>query len=168
MNAFVLSALLAVGGGPAQASIIPQVIDRLPTPVVSIDGDWIVLAAEKYGQPMGEVMYTTVTVKDNVMTFASPPGILSGTIDKTDLRKPLRLGFGPDHTIRVLEVTGAGWFGLFTAEVKSGVYVLTGDYLAIAVHDEDGPAEIRTRGERSCTIFLQRTDVSRQNGQRKP
>jgi hypothetical protein len=137
-------------------------------PVVSIDGDWIVLAAEKNGQPVGEAVYTAATVKDNVMTFAIAPRMLNGTHDKTDMRKPLLLEFGPDDAIRVLGVNGAGLFGLFTTEAKTGVYVLTGDYLAIAVHDEDGPAEIRTTAERSCTIFLQRADVSRQNGQRTP
>src|SRR5690349_10465809 len=82
MYALMLDALLAVGGGPAQPAIIPPAIDRLIVPVVSIDGEWIVLAAEKNGQPVSEAVYTAATVKDNVMTFAIAPRMLNGTIYK--------------------------------------------------------------------------------------
>src|SRR4029079_6842567 len=102
MYALMLAALFAPNGKPAEPQIIPPLLERLHTPVVSIEGDWIVLAAEKNGRPVGEGVHTTANVKDNVMTFTSPPGILSGRIDGTSL-PTLWVEFGPGHTIRVLE-----------------------------------------------------------------
>src|SRR5262249_20000427 len=96
-------------------------------------------------------------------------GTRPGKADKS-LMRALKLEFGPNSSVRVVEVNGEGLMGLFTAQVKSGVYTMTADYLAISLHDDVAPADQQGQIARAdkqavqsptCTIFLQRSDTSR-------
>lgn len=161
MYALLLTALLPTDSALAAPPSIPPVQDRVFTPPM-IEGDWIVLAAEQNGQPVPEAMHMAVTVRDNIMRFAISSG-------EDNPPRALRLEFGPKCSIRAIELNGEGLMGLLTARVQTGVYAITGDYLAISLHDEEGQsgqlgqADIQQSPTPTCTLFLQRSDISHSN-----
>jgi len=165
MTALVLTALFAVGGAPAAA--IPPTQDQ-PLPEPSVQGDWVVLAAERNGQPVKDAVHMAATIRDNTMTFAVPMNLAGG--GDQNAARVLKLEFGPQGTIRVAEMSGAGIGALFTTKVKSGVYTFAGDYFSIALYgDEPAPRQSQVQDKpETCTIFLQRSDVSPIKPRQKP
>ncbi len=141
----------------------PKPGDRDATPKFSLDGNWSVLSAEKEGQPMPDAKKMTATIANNTVTCNSD--------SKHDM-KTMRLEFGPQATIRVMEMNERGT----VEKTRMGVYVLTKDILAICLHDTPATTtSVRPDGERTslkidgqftatphtksnCTIVLRRAD----------
>ncbi len=137
--------------------------DRNTTSAISLDGNWTVLCVEKEGQPMPDAKKMTCSIANNVVTCKSDA--------KNDM-KSMRLEFGPDATIRVTEMNERG----VAEKAKTGVYVLSKDFLAICLHDSaTTTTSAGTDGERTsrkidaafaptpntkshCTIVLRRGD----------
>jgi hypothetical protein len=158
----------------------------------SIDGNWAVLCLERDGQPVPNARNVTVHVKDNVVTFKCP----DGTPEKDKVRA-MRVEFGRWGTLRVTEANADGKFEIIDPQPipgtaanptgavrhlhKTGVYVLTHDYLAICLHE--GPthresastgtvqlaggtnqpvvtADIKPIVKSHCSVILKRIDTS--------
>ena len=77
-----------------------------PGMTASIDGNWTVVSATRDGRAVDAADKLTVTIKDNVVTFA---GGVGGAPDKT--MRALRLDFGQHGTLRVTEAGADGKFG---------------------------------------------------------
>lgn len=132
----------------------PPAGDDKPAMAASLDGNWMVVCAEKNGQPVADAKNMTVAIKGNVVTCNAP----AGSTDKA--MKAMRLTFGPNATIRVTEANADGKFNDTTPDqtpadgtkpdankgTKSGVYVLTSEYLAICIHEENANSGIRQVG----------------------
>jgi len=73
----------------------------------SVDGEWTVVSVSRDGSAVDGADKMTVTIKGNVVTFASMAG---GDNDKSKMRA-LRLDFGPQGTLRVAEAGADGKFG---------------------------------------------------------
>lgn len=114
----------------------------------SADGEWTVVSASRDGSAVDGADKLTVTIKGNVVTFASMAG---GDSDKSKMRA-LQLDFGPQGTLRVAEAGADGKFGTGgtggtvtpggtgtqpdgrgAAGSLRGVYVMTPDFLALSV-----------------------------------
>lgn len=163
----------------------------------SIDGNWTIVCLEKNGQPVADAKNMTVSIRGNMITFNK-----AGTTEASPNMKAMRVEFGQNGTVRVSE-TDDNKFGSTApatapgttpgtpgtgapAGTKSGVYVLTQDYLAVCVHDAGAgtrpgtaatpqagevrpaaAAEARPAGagqpqQRTyCTVILRRTEGGR-------
>ena len=143
----------------------------------SFDGNWTVLSYEKDGKPMTDAKDAKVTIKDNTATFTAAAGANKGEM------KAMRFTFGPNATIQVAEANADGKFDTSAPEpagagrpaaagMKSGVYVLTNDYLAVCIHSDSaragagGTGDVRPAGGAAgtdkpnaktyCTVILKR------------
>jgi hypothetical protein len=120
---------------------------------VPLDGEWTVVSVARDGAAVDGADKLTVTIKDNIVRFNGPAADdKSGAASKM---RPMRLDFGPSGIIRVAEANADGKFGGAgtappagepnpqpptaappgpgAAGKLSGVYVLTPEYLAVAV-----------------------------------
>lgn len=179
----------------AAALTAAQPPDRPTAAPAAINGSWTVVCLEKNGQPVADAKDMTVTVTDNTVTFKKRDG--------TTQMKAMRFEFGPNGTLRVSEPGDDGKFtappkisgatgtpgGAGTAGdahgMKTGVYVLTHDYLAVCVHDQAAgggrpgtaqpgggtttatqpPAGAGQPQQRSyCTVILRRAEGGRPAG----
>ena len=116
----------------------------------ALDGQWTIVCLEKNGQPMPEAKNMTVKCEGNTITCSAKDGKPAMT---------LKVVFGQNGTIKVTEQTASG---TQPAEVgkpadtagrdpaamgtKSGVYVMTSDYLAVCIHDDARGASDRNGG----------------------
>ncbi len=110
----------------------------------SIDGNWTIICLEKNGQPVADARNMTVSIRGDTITFNK-----SGTTDPAPAMKAMRVMFGPNGTVRVSEADDNKFSAAPAAQpgappgapsvAKSGVYVLTHDYLAVCVHDTAAP-----------------------------
>jgi hypothetical protein len=175
MYAIILAALLSAddkAGQPAAAGGRPGDL---------IDGTWTVLSVEKNGQPVPGAKNMTVHVKDNIVTFDSRGGEADkdnkGDNGNKGQMPGMRVSFGPNGTILVAEANGDGVIespgarppvgGRSHGSVKTGVYILSHDYMAICIHDvapqpiQQAGAPLLTSGPTSqtrCTVFLKRAN----------
>lgn len=149
---------------PAQAPA--PVTTRAPAAVSPLDGTWSVITFERGGQAVPGAAGGTATIVDNTLTFdaAAPTGgrttgtapdtgtgptsraSSSGTTVGTSLR-PLRLDLAPMGIARVTELDTAPPARAGTADrapagrrangsARSGVYVMTRDFLAVSIPDQ--------------------------------
>lgn len=138
MNPILLGVALALAQPPATPD---RAADRA-TAAAPIDGAWTVVSLEKDGKPVADVKDMTVTVKDGTVTFAGG--------DEGNRVKAMRLAFGPNGTFRATDADvarpAAAGDAAATGDAaaarnghakgRTGVYVLTADYLAVCVHDD--------------------------------
>ena len=144
---FAILVSLALTGVPqAQAERVDQKSDRAIA--ASLDGSWTVLNLEKNGQAVAEAKNMTVKAKDGTFTCSAKDG------------KPamsLKAEFTNTGHLTAQATEGEN----STAVAKAGVFVLTGDYLAICLHDATG-----TDAKTKCTILLKREGSGRDTGNR--
>jgi uncharacterized protein (TIGR03067 family) len=161
MYGMILCAMLIA---PQQETPTPTAVspDR-DAPAISLDGNWTVLCVEKNGQPVLDAKNKTVNINNNTVTCKSDP--------KHEF-KTMRLEFGPQAMIRVTEFNEHG----NPEKARTGVYILTKDFMSICLHDDAAMANARQiDGERTslkidftgkpiakshCTIVLKRADHS--------
>jgi hypothetical protein len=191
MYATLTAAALAFAAAQPPATAQP---DR-PGARPSIDGTWTIVSLEKNGQPVADAKNMTVSIRGNMITFNK-----AGTTEAAPDMKAMRVEFAQNGVVRVSETddnkfsatapatppgttpgsTGTG----AQPATKSGVYVLTQDYLAVCVHDTAPragtaataqPGEVRPASateaqpaagtgpqQRSyCTVILRRTEGGR-------
>jgi hypothetical protein len=123
---------------------------------VSLDGDWTLVSYERDGQPVVGSRKTQVKVTNNIVTCHGPT---------TAETKTMKFEFGPQGTIRVMEAKDGGTW----AKAKSGVYVLTHDYLCVCLHDDhlqgsgertslkvDETFNDKPKGKSHCSMVLRR------------
>lgn len=122
----------------------------------SIDGEWQVVAIEKDGRQMDRANDLKVTIRNNVVTFSGG--------DEANRPQAMRIEFAQNGQVRLTEQgAGAGERPGGTpgagerpgapgqpgagerpgspgamSGAKSGVYIMAGDYLAVALHDRAG------------------------------
>jgi len=176
MNALLVTALFAFAEKPNEG--LPPVVDKAIT--ASIEGNWTVVAAEKNGQPSEDCKHLIVNIKDNMVTFSPAPGAPADILNKAKMQ-PMKVMFGPNGTLKATETNADGKFDPAGGAAKSGVYILTRDYLAVCVHDKTDRPDTAIGGEESppgdatkrdatkpnnktyCTVFLKRAETSRPN-----
>lgn len=161
MNSFLLATLLL---SPFQDT--PRGSDEKSTSAnqAKLEGTWTVICMEKDGQPQEDCKNAQVTIKDHMITFEPKEG------KEGKGPKNLRLQFAGQGKLKVTEVEGSSSTN-DSANGKEGVYVLTGDYLAVCVHSEksgtqntDDAAGAVSTGPTSkskCTVILQRSSKTR-------
>lgn len=144
---FALLVSLALTGIPqAQAERADQKSDRAIA--ASLDGNWTVVSLEKNGQAVAEAKSMTVKAKDGTFTCTAKDG------------KPamsLKAEFMNNGHLTAQATEGDN----STPVAKAGVFVLTGDYLALCIHDASG-----TDAKSKCTILLKREGSGRDTGNR--
>lgn len=134
-----LVTLAAAGGGPKG------------TAGKSLDGAWSVVCYEKDGQPQADAMGMTVKADAGTFTCSGRDGKAAMT---------LKVTFGASGTVQVTE--GTGDTSAQASPARSGVYVLTRDYVAISLNaDPDAGGESRTAADGQpaqsrCSIILKR------------
>jgi hypothetical protein len=119
-----------------------DISDRNIAPVV-LDGNWTLVSYERDGQAVAGSANTQVKVANNMVTCNGP------TAADT---KTMKFEFGPQGTIRVTDAKEGGTW----AKAKTGVFVLTNDYLCVCLHDDQmqangqfqGNGQIQVNGER--------------------
>jgi hypothetical protein len=116
---------------------------------MSLDGDWQVLAIEKNGQAVAGASDFKVSVRNNVVTFSGG--------EERNRPQAMRIEFGANGQVRLTEqgaapgaqpgaAPGERPAGAPPGErpaagspaatgAKTGVYIMAGDYLAVALHD---------------------------------
>lgn len=119
--------------------------DKPAAPAISLDGNWVVLAAEKDGKPIPDAKNMTVTAKGDTITCSGKDGKPAVT---------MKVEFAPNGTVKVMETSGSGTTDKPIAKV--GVYVLTNDFLALCVHDANGTGTA-TNQTNKCAYFLNRS-----------
>lgn len=135
----------------------------------ALDGTWTVVAIEKNGQAMPDAKDMTVTIKDNTITCSGKDGKQSMTM-KMDFTSPgqarvmMTDGSGTSGTGGTGGTTdrGTGTGGTGGADrgtgksddkggSKQAVYVLTNDYLAVCIHDDQANSGGRGTGGTGST-----------------
>jgi uncharacterized protein (TIGR03067 family) len=131
-----------------------------------LDGTWTVIAIEKDGQPMQDAKDMTVTVKDNTITCSGKDGKQAMTV-KFEFTGPGKA------KVNMTEGGTTGATGTpdrkdpAAADRKDGgkegskeaVYVLTGEYLAVCIHDDTnktGAVTTEPSSKSKCSIILKR------------
>jgi uncharacterized protein (TIGR03067 family) len=121
----------------------------------SLNGNWSVVNLEKNDQPVVEAKNMTVKAKDGTLTISAKDGKPAMT---------WKAEFTAMGQITVQAKEGAN----STTISKSGVFVLTGDYLAICLHDasnaatnEDARIVAGRDPKTKCTILLKRESRGR-------
>jgi uncharacterized protein (TIGR03067 family) len=169
MIAMLLTASIVVAEPPAGSN----------QPTKNLDGNWTVVALEKDGKPEAEAKDMTVKAQGNTFTCNGKDGKPSMTWQVT---------FGPNGTIKVTETSAASTTTSDPNRAndpnkatdankadkgsgqKSGVYVLTADFLALCLHDDGGikdrdnpnrgtdtaARDAASPGHSKCTIILKR------------
>lgn len=145
MNAIIFTAAFALGLAP----------DRVVEPA-TLDGNWIVVSFEKRGQAMAEANECMATIKDNMIVYAPKN-------EKSSINA-MKLEFGPLATLQVTEIAPKAEEAN-PPKPRTGVYVLTQEYLAISIRDtapvNAGAATPAGDGEKPnagafCTVILKR------------
>lgn len=116
----------------------------------ALDGQWTIICLEKNGQPMPEAKNMTVKCEGNTITCSAKDGKPAMT---------LKVVFGQNGTIRVTEQNATGTQPAEAGKpidtagrdpaamgTKSGVYVLTSEFLAVCIHDDARGASDRNGG----------------------
>jgi len=88
----------------------------------ALEGNWTIVSIEKNGQPKEDAKQMTVTFKDGTITASGKDGkpAMTWKVDFADQGKV---------AVKATESDGAAPVD------KTGVYVLTNDFLAICLHD---------------------------------
>lgn len=120
MLAVLLSASIAVPAPPAGTADAAK----------SLDGTWTVVCLEKNGQPQPDAKDMTVKAEGNTITCNGKDGKAAMT---------WQVSFAQEGKVRVTEIssTGTAADGTRGKESKAGTYIMTSDYLAICLHNED-------------------------------
>lgn len=138
---FLGFAAVVVAADPARPDAAKK--DGTPT----LEGSWTVLCLEKDGQPVPDAKDMTVTLKDGALTCQCPKTKMTMKIEFT----------GPGKG----KVTAGAAKEGEKAETKDAVFVMTNDYLAICVHDEQattGSVTTYTPSSKSaCSLVLKRS-----------
>jgi len=152
----------------------------------SLDGTWTVLCLEKDGQPVPDAKHMTVTIKNNVCTFAGG--------DEKHAQKAMRIEFGQNGTVRLTEQDAGTAPGAAAGDqkhaAKTGHYILTKDFFCVCLKDNQAAGSGRDvqptaraggSGDQSgtfstsvphgkpdsCVVILKRSD-SGSTGDRRP
>lgn len=151
MNTLVMISVLAlIALQPPAPPADRQPQDRAASADKSLDGQWTIVCLEKNGQPMPEAKNMTVKCEGNTITCSAKDGKPAMT---------LKVTFGQNGTIKVTELNATGTqpaeagkpadtAGRDSAAMgtKSGVYVMTSEYLAVCIHDDARGASDRSGG----------------------
>ncbi len=148
MNTLVMTSVLALvalqpPAAPATPAAPPadrQPQDRAAPADKALDGQWTIVCLEKNGQPMPEAKNMTVKCEGNTITCTAKDGKPAMT---------LKVVFGQNGTIKVMEQNATGTQPAEAGKpadtagrdpaaggAKSGVYVMTSDFLAVCIHDD--------------------------------
>lgn len=117
----------------------------------ALDGAWTVVCYEKDGQPQADAKGMAVKAENGTLTCAGRDGKPAIT---------LKVACGPNGTVRVTEMGADA--AAPAADAKAGVFVRTGDYLAISVNADARPGEARDGAKPDqdakprCTLLLRR------------
>ena len=137
MTTLLIASVLALTA-PQQPPGGAQPQDRAAPTDKALDGQWTIVCLEKNGQPMPEAKAMTVKCEGNTITCSAKDGKPAMT---------LKVVFGQNGTLKVTEQNAeaspapepgrpADTAGRDPASAsKSGVYVLTSDFLAVCIHD---------------------------------
>lgn len=145
---------LALGQPPTLGGVAQP---AAPAAGPALDGNWTVVVLEKNGKAVQDAAKNmTVSIRGNVVTFNKTVGAAAGEA------MALRVEFGRNGTVRVSEGATDNKFGATQPAVppgttpgstgpdpgvRTGVYVLTQDYLAVCVHDTTtGAAPVTATG----------------------
>ena len=147
---------------------------------VTLDGSWAVVAYERDGSAVDGASSRTVTVRGNTMSFGtgrSGTGAGPDAGGGADAAfGTFRMEFGPRGTIRVTELgpgaaggtgtggtgtgkgagtgrteTGAGTAAGADTGIRTGVYVMSRDFIAITLHEDRGGPGTGTGTSRPLT-----------------
>jgi uncharacterized protein (TIGR03067 family) len=133
----------------------------------SLNGTWTVVSLEKNGQPQPDAKNYTVKAEGNTITCSSQDGKPAMT---------WKVDFQPNGQIRVTEQDQQGGSpaaqpgkpadtaGRDNANQKSGVYVMTSDFLAVCLHDNNaggGNAGGNTDRSANSTVKDREQDATR-------
>jgi uncharacterized protein (TIGR03067 family) len=153
---------LALAANPPQTADQNRTSDQAG--VARLDGNWTIVCLEKDGQPVADAKDKTVMVKDGTFTCSGKDG-KPGMIMKID--------FADKGQVSITEIQSETGTRNDNAEKKAGVYVLTNDYLAVCLHDENAAGGRNTnatstagtpQSKSKCTVIMKREGTSNTPG----
>lgn len=119
------------------------------SPDRDLDGMWTIVYMEKFNTPVTPPANTTVTIRDQVLTYqpgegqASAPGFPGGRPVFAETRQVWRLVPGPDYRLKAYPGEGA-----FDQAIFSATYFLCREYFCLCV-EKSGEGGQQPGGERA-------------------